>query len=51
MRYYATLPLLKRMKVIDGELRARKWPSDSSLAADLEVEPERFDLGKKAVRS
>jgi hypothetical protein len=34
MRYHATRPPLKRMTTIDGELRARKWPRDSTLAAD-----------------
>jgi hypothetical protein len=39
MRYHATRPPLKRMKVIDQALRARKRPRDKTRAADLEVDP------------
>ena len=39
MRYHATRPPLKWMKLIDQALRARKWPNDRTLAADLEVDP------------
>jgi hypothetical protein len=39
MRYHATRPPLKRMKVIDQALRAGRWPTDKSLAAELEADP------------
>jgi predicted DNA-binding transcriptional regulator YafY len=39
MRYHATPPPLKRMKVIDQALRAGRWPTDKSLAAELEADP------------
>ena len=39
MRYHATRPPMRRMKTIDQELRARNWPTDKSLATDLEVDP------------
>jgi hypothetical protein len=39
MRYHATRPPLRRMKVIDQALRAGRWPTDKSLAAELEADP------------
>jgi predicted DNA-binding transcriptional regulator YafY len=39
MRYHAIRPPLKRMKEIDQSLRAKKWPTDRSLASELEVNP------------
>jgi len=39
MRYHATRPPQKRMMVIDQALRAKKWPTDRSLASELEVNP------------
>src|ERR1700679_3613235 len=39
MRYHATRPPLKRMKVIDQALRAGRWPTDKSTAAELEADP------------
>ena len=39
MRYYATRPPLRRMKAIDRALRAQKWPTDKTLAMDLDVDP------------
>ena len=39
MRYHATRPPLRRMKAIDQALRAGRWPTDKSLAAELEADP------------
>ncbi len=39
MRYHAARLPLKRMMEIDQALRARKWPTDKSLARALEVNP------------
>ncbi len=39
IKYHATWPPLRRMKTIDQELRARNWPTEKTLAADLEVDP------------
>ena len=39
MRYHATRPPLRRMNVIDKELRARNWPTDKTRADALEVNP------------
>ena len=39
MRYHATRPPLGRMKAIDQALRAGRWPTDKSLAAELEADP------------
>jgi predicted DNA-binding transcriptional regulator YafY len=39
MRYPGTRPLVRRMQAIDQALRARKWPTDKTLAKDLEVDP------------
>jgi predicted DNA-binding transcriptional regulator YafY len=39
MRYHGTRPLMRRMQAIDQALRARRWPTDKSLARDLEVDP------------
>jgi predicted DNA-binding transcriptional regulator YafY len=39
MRYPGTRPLVRRMQAIDQALRARKWPTDKTLANDLEVDP------------
>ena len=39
MRYQATRPLMRRMQAIDRALRARRWPTDKSLAKELEVDP------------
>jgi hypothetical protein len=47
MRHAGTRPLVRRMQAIDQALRARKWPTDKTLARDLEVDPRtiRRDLG------
>ena len=39
MRYHATRPPLKRIMAIDREVRAKKWPTDKTLAMSLEVDP------------
>jgi hypothetical protein len=39
MRHGGTRPLVRRMQAIDQALRARKWPTDKTLARDLEVDP------------
>jgi predicted DNA-binding transcriptional regulator YafY len=39
MRYHATRPPLRRMKAIDQALRTGLWPTDKSLAAELEADP------------
>jgi hypothetical protein len=39
MRHASTRPLMRRMQTIDQALRARKWPTDETLAGDLEVDP------------
>ena len=39
MRHAGTPPLVRRMQAIDQVLRARKWPTDKTLAKDLEVDP------------
>jgi predicted DNA-binding transcriptional regulator YafY len=39
MRYHATRPPLRRMKAIDQALRAGRWPTEKSLAAELEADP------------
>jgi hypothetical protein len=39
MRHAGTRPLVRRMQAIDQALRARKWPTDKTLARDLEVDP------------
>jgi hypothetical protein len=39
MPYNATRPLPWRMKVIDQALRAGRWPTDKSLAHELEADP------------
>jgi hypothetical protein len=39
MRYPGTRPLVRRIQAIDQALRARKWPTDKTLAKDLEVDP------------
>jgi predicted DNA-binding transcriptional regulator YafY len=39
MRYPGIRPLMRRMKVIDQALRARKWSTDKTPARDLEVDP------------
>ena len=46
MRYHATRPFMRRVQAIDHALRTNKWPTDKSLAADLEVDPRtiRHDL-------
>ena len=46
MRYPGTRPLVRRMQAIDQALRARKWPTDKTLAKDLQVDPRtiRHDL-------
>ena len=36
MRYHAVRPPLKRMMAIDQTIRSRKWPTDRSLARELE---------------
>jgi predicted DNA-binding transcriptional regulator YafY len=38
MRYHATRPPLWRMKAIEQALRAGRWPTDKSLAAELEAD-------------
>jgi predicted DNA-binding transcriptional regulator YafY len=39
MRYHGTRPLIRRMQAIDQVLRAQRWPTDKTLATDLEVDP------------
>ncbi len=39
MRYHATRPLMRRMQEIDLALRTKKWPTDKTLAVDLQVDP------------
>ena len=39
MRHAGTRPLVRRMQAIDQALQARKWPTDKTLAKDLEVDP------------
>ena len=39
MRYHATRPLMRRMQAIDRALRAGRWPTDKSLAKELNVDP------------
>ena len=39
MRYHATRPPLRRMKAIDQALRAGRWPTNKSLADELEADP------------
>jgi DeoR/GlpR family transcriptional regulator of sugar metabolism len=39
MLYPGPRPLVRRMQAIDQALRARKWPTDKTLARDLEVDP------------
>jgi predicted DNA-binding transcriptional regulator YafY len=39
MRHAGTRPLVRRMQAIDPALPARKWPTDKTLAKDLEVDP------------
>jgi predicted DNA-binding transcriptional regulator YafY len=39
MRHAGTRPLVRRNQAIDQALRARKWPTDKTLAKDLEVDP------------
>jgi hypothetical protein len=39
MRHAGARPLVRRNQAIDQALRARKWPTDKTLAKDLEVDP------------
>ena len=42
MRHAGTRPLVRRMQAIDQALRARKWPTDKTLAKDVEVDPRKI---------
>jgi hypothetical protein len=47
MRYHVTRPPLRRMMMIDRDMRARNWRTDKLLALNLEFDPRtiRRDLG------
>lgn len=51
MRYHATRPPLKRIKAIDLALRAGRWPTDKSLAAELEADPRTIRRDIEYMRS
>jgi DeoR/GlpR family transcriptional regulator of sugar metabolism len=39
MRHAGTRPFVRRMQAIDQALRARKSPTDKTLAKDLKIDP------------